>query len=163
MNEIVPYSVARAFAIDSKFATIKEYTDFVTSANLVGYPASPTVYREYTSAHDFLGKTTEEYKAGKYVNAVKNRDQEAMTARMKSTWANRRELKKTLNSQPVAPAKTVEATSSQFTAEEVIDILVSSNASRLYIAEFIEQNKVNPVFAVETLLKLYKSELVEAG
>lgn len=164
MSELVPFAVAREFAIASKFNTLKEYSDFVVNHNLEGFPETPNVYREYTNVYEFLGKTQAEYKAGKYSNMVKNRDQKAMSARCSATWAKRREAKQALKvSQPVATPKAVEPTSSQFTAEQVIDILVSSNASRLYIAEFIEQHKVNPVFAVETLIKLYKSELVEAG
>jgi hypothetical protein len=163
MSELVPFAVAREFAIASKFNTLKEYSDFVVNQNLVGFPSTPKVYTEYTTAYEFLGKTVEEYKAGKFATAVANRDQKAMCAKIRATWAKKREANNTEPVQHILAPKVVESSSSNFTAEEVIDILVTSNASRLYIAEFIEQHKVNPVFAVETLLKLYKSELVEAG
>lgn len=162
-NEIVSYAVAREFAISSKFNTLREYTDFVVKSNLAGFLSNPKEYEGYTTAYDFLGKTEEEYKKGKFATAVANRDRSAVVAKIRATWAKKREAKKTPIVQHTPAPKVVESTSSNFTAEEVIDILVSSNASRLYIAEFIEQHKVNPVFAVETLLKLYKSELVEAG
>ena len=45
-----------------------------------------------------------------------------------------------------------------FTPEQVIDILVESDASAEYIAEFIKTHNVSDAYAVRVLLNLLKSK-----
>jgi hypothetical protein len=49
-----------------------------------------------------------------------------------------------------------------FTPEEVVDILVKSNASSEYIADFIKTHKVNSEYAVAVLIDLLKQSLPSA-
>lgn len=159
--KLVSYESAKQFALSHSFVTISDWVKYFKTYPLAGYPKSPTEYEEYKSAWEFLGYESEElYKAFKYRSMIENRDQQAITAKLKETCRLKREAKASQNkslfdentSKSIVPEQI-------FTAEEVVHLLVSSDASLLFITEFIQSHKVNPTFAVETLCNLYKSKL----
>ena len=82
-------SSAKRFAKNMRFATIREYTKYVTE-NGLALKANPSEYKGYVSAADFLGMTPEEYKKSKFSTAVANRDQELINRKISLHWANKR-------------------------------------------------------------------------
>lgn len=160
--KLVSYESAKKFAQSHNFVTISEWEKYFQTYPQPGYPKSPTQYEEYKSAWEFLGYENEElYKAFKYRQMIENRDQKAITAKLKETCRLRREAKvaKVKSLFDENTSKPIVAPEQTFTAEEVVHLLVSSDASLLFITEFIQNHKVNPTFAVETLCNLYKSKL----
>jgi len=160
--ELVSYESAKQFALSHSFVTISDWVKYFKTYPIPGYPKSPTEYEEYKSAWEFLGYESEElYKAFKYRSMIENRDQQAINAKLKESWRFKREAKasKTKSLFDENTSKPNVTSEQTFTTEEVVNLLVSSDASLLFITEFIQSHKVNPTFAVETLCNLYKSKL----
>lgn len=155
-----PYDTASHLAYSKGFKTLKEYTDYVVSNKLAGYLPDPTRYTQYTTAWNFLGTSRTQYYANRAVILASQRDQEAINAKCRATRARHkaeREAKAKLDNSPVKYSPTV-TRSQTFTTEEVINILIKSEANVDYIAEFINTNKVDNDFAVKVLLSLLKSK-----
>jgi len=163
IKELVSYKSAKEFAQSQNFVTIAEWENYFKTNRIIGFPQSPKEYKdEYTSAWEFLGYESEElYKAFKYRSMIENRDQQAINAKLKESWRFKREAKasKTKSLFDENTSKPNVTSEQTFTTEEVVNLLVSSDASLLFITEFIQSHKVNPTFAVETLCNLYKSKL----
>ncbi len=155
MENIYPYSYAKSYAMGSKFKTIRQYSDAVKMEGLSFY-SDPKRYPEYTSAHEFLGLTKEEYIKGKCSVMVSNRNQSAVNAKIRATWAKNRVSRQESSGQLSLPKPNQ---LKAFTSEEVVDILVKSNASSEYIADFIKTHKVNSEYAVAVLIDLLKQSL----
>lgn len=150
---VASYEVAKNFAISCKFQTIKQYSDYVRKYNIAGMLDNPTLYPEYTTAYEFLGKTLEEYRKEKFAVAVSNRDQKTINAKVRNTWAKKREAKALVTTTPIVATPT-----NTFTPEQVVDFLIESNASTDYIAGFIETHSVEPKYAMTVLLGLLKQK-----
>lgn len=155
MEEIFPYSFAKSYAMGNKFKTIRQYTEAVKAEGL-SFHTDPKRYSEYTSAHEFLGYTKAEYTKLKCSVMVSNRDQSAVNAKIRATWAKNRVSNQETTGQLSLPKPTQ---LKAFTPEEVVDILVKSNASSEYIADFIKAHKVNSEYAVAVLIDLLKQSL----
>ena len=155
MEEIYPYSFAKSYAMGNKFKTIRQYTEAVKAEGL-SFHTDPKRYSEYTSAHEFLGYTKAEYTKLKCSVMVSNRDQSAVNAKIRATWAKNRVSNQETTGQLSLPKPTQ---LKAFTPEEVVDILVKSNASSEYIADFIKAHKVNSEYAVAVLIDLLKQSL----
>ena len=155
MEEIYPYSFAKSYAMGNKFKTIRQYTEAVKAEGL-SFHTDPKRYSEYTSAHEFLGYTKAEYTKLKCSVMVSNRDQSAVNAKIRATWAKNRVSNQETTGQLSLPKPTQ---LKAFTPEEVVDILVKSNASSQYIADFIKAHKVNSEYAVAVLIDLLKQSL----
>ena len=155
MEEIFPYSFATSYAMGNKFKTIRQYSEAVKAEGL-SFHTDPKRYSEYTSAHEFLGYTKVEYTKLKCSVMVSNRDQSAVIAKIRATWAKNRVSNQETTGQLSLPKPTQ---LKAFTPEEVVDILVKSNASSEYIADFIKAHKVNSEYAVAVLIDLLKQSL----
>ena len=155
MEEIFPYSFAKSYALGNKFKTIRQYSEAVKAEGL-SFHTDPKRYSEYTSAHEFLGYTKAEYTKLKCSVMVSNRDQSAVNAKIRATWAKNRVSNQETTGQLSLPKPTQ---LKAFTPEEVVDILVKSNASSEYIADFIKAHKVNSEYAVAVLIDLLKQSL----
>ena len=155
MEEIFPYSFAKSYAMGNKFKTIRQYSEAVKAEGL-SFHTDPKRYSEYTSAHEFLGYTKAEYTKLKCSVMVSNRDQSAVNAKIRATWAKNRVSNQETTGQLSLPKPTQ---LKAFTPEEVVDILVKSNASSEYIADFIKAHKVNSEYAVAVLIDLLKQSL----
>ena len=155
MEEIFPYSFAKSYAMGNKFKTIRQYSEAVKAEGL-SFHTDPKRYSEYTSAHEFLGYTKAEYTKLKCSVMVSNRDQSAVNAKIRATWAKNRVSNHETTGQLSLPKPTQ---LKAFTPEEVVDILVKSNASSEYIADFIKAHKVNSEYAVAVLIDLLKQSL----
>lgn len=155
MEEIFPYSFAKSYAMGNKFKTIRQYSEAVKAEGL-SFHTDPKRYSEYTSAHEFLGYTKAEYTKLKCSVMVSNRDQSAVNAKIRATWAKNRVSNQETTGQLSLPKPTQ---LKAFTPEEVVDILVKSNASSQYIADFIKAHKVNSEYAVAVLIDLLKQSL----
>lgn len=155
MEEIFPYSFAKSYAMGNKFKTIRQYSEAVKAEGL-SFHTDPKRYSEYTSAHEFLGYTKAEYTKLKCSVMVSNRDQSAVNAKIRATWAKNRVSNQETTGQLSLPKPTQ---LKAFTPEEVVDILVKSSASSEYIADFIKAHKVNSEYAVAVLIDLLKQSL----
>jgi len=155
MEEIFPYSFAKSYAMGNKFKTIRQYSEAVKAEGL-SFHTDPKRYSEYTSAHEFLGYTKADYTKLKCSVMVSNRDQSAVNAKIRATWAKNRVSNQETTGQLSLPKPTQ---LKAFTPEEVVDILVKSNASSEYIADFIKAHKVNSEYAVAVLIDLLKQSL----
>jgi len=157
VSSSTPYDVASHFAYSKGFKTLKEYTDYVTVNNLTGFLPDPTKYRGYTTAWNFLGTSRKQYYSNRGVIMASKRDRAEVARKTRETKARRKaerelaqkslDLNANTTQQPVA-----------FSAEQVVDILVKSDASSTYIAQFIQEHKVDSVYAVAILIDLLKSK-----
>jgi hypothetical protein len=152
-----PYDVASHLAYSKGFKTLKEYTDYVVSNKMVSFLPDPTKYPQYTTAWNFLGTSRTQYYANRSEILVSKRDQEAINAKCRATRARNKAEREAKLEQAVSVSNLVRPLNT-FTAEDVIDILVNSDANIDYIAEFIKTHKVNDAYAVKVLVSLLKSK-----
>ena len=91
---------------------------------------------------------------------IASRNQEAINLKTIETKARRKAER--LQAQLVQPQLELVVPTKEeikvFTPEQVIDILVESDASAEYIAEFIKTHNVSDAYAVRVLLNLLKSK-----
>lgn len=155
-----PYDVASLFAYSKGFLTLKEYTDYVVSNKMTGFLPDPTKYRQYTSAWNFLKTSRSQYYKNRSLILFASRNQEAINLKTIQTKARRKAER--LQVQLVQPQLELVVPTKEeikvFTPEQVIDILVESDASAEYIAEFIKTHNVSDAYAVKVLLNLLKSK-----
>ena len=159
-NVSTPYDVASHLAYSKGFLTLKEYTDYVVSNKMTGFKPDPTKYRQYTSAWNFLGTSRTQYYKNRSMILIASRNQEAINLKTIETKARRKAER--LQAQLVQPQLELVVPTKEeikvFTPEQVIDILVESDASAEYIAEFIKTHNVSDAYAVKVLLNLLKSK-----
>jgi hypothetical protein len=152
-----PYDVASHLAYSKGFKTLKEYTDYVIANNMVGFLPDPTKYQQYTTAWNFLGTSRTQYYANRAEILMSKRDQEAVNRKTRETRARNKAEREAKLEQAISVSKLVRPLNT-FTAEDVVDILVNSDANVDYIAEFIKTHKVNDAYAVKVLVNLLKSK-----
>lgn len=155
-----PYDVASHLAYSKGFKTLKEYTDYVVANKVLGFLPDPTKYPQYTTAWNFLGTSRTQYYANRAQIVASQRNQVEINRKRAMTLAKNK-------AERVAKAKLTEADikintlvirSESFTSEDVIDILIKSDANVDFIAEFIKTHNVSDAYAVKVLLNLLKSK-----
>ena len=155
------YESASYFAYSQGFVTLKQYSDYIESRKVSGFHIDPRQYKQYTTAWDFLKMSKEQYYQERSKILIAQRDPEAIRQKTLATKARRKAEREKAFKDAVAEKVTVKPlpkTGKTFSTEQVIDILVQSNASVEYIARFISTNKVNDAYAVTVLLNLLKSK-----
>jgi hypothetical protein len=155
-----PYDVASHLAYSKGFLTLKEYTDYVVSNKMTGFLPDPTKYPQYTSAWNFLGTSRTQYYKNRCEIIASKRNQEEINRKRAVTLARNkaeREAKAKLAEANIKVSTKVVHPES-FTSEDVIDILIKSDANVDYIAEFIKTHNVSDAYAVKVLLNLLKSK-----
>jgi flagellar motility protein MotE (MotC chaperone) len=152
-----PYDAASHLAYSKGFKTLKEYSEYVVSNKLTGFLPDPTKYAQYTTAWNFLGTSRTQYYANRAQILMSKRDQEAVNRKTRETRARNKAEREAKLEQTVSITKLIRPINT-FTVEEVIDILVKSNADTKFIAEFINTHNVNDAYAVKVLVNLLKSK-----
>ena len=156
-----PYDVASHLAYSKGFLTLKEYTDYVVNNKMTGFKPDPTKYAQYTTAWNFLGTSKTQYYKNRSMILIASRNQEAINLKTIETKARRKaeRLQAQLSQQELELVVPTKEEINVFTPEQVIDILVESDASTEYIAQFIKSQKVTDAYAVKILLNLLSSKV----
>lgn len=156
-----PYDVASHLAYSKGFLTLKEYTDYVVNNKMTGFKPDPTKYAQYTTAWNFLGTSRTQYFTNRSLILIASRNQEAINLKTRETKARRKaeRLQAQLSQQELELVVPTKEEINVFTPEQVIDILVESDASTEYIAQFIKSQKVTDAYAVKILLNLLSSKV----
>lgn len=158
---VTPYEAASYFAYSQGFVTLKQYVNYIETHKVSGFLIDPRKYKQYTTAWDFLKMSKEHYYQERSKILIAQRDPEAIRLKTLATKARRKAEREKAFKDAIAEKVTVKPlpkTGKTFSTEQVIDILVQSNASVEYIARFISTNKVNDAYAVTVLLNLLKSK-----
>jgi len=152
-----PYDVASHLAYSKGFKTLKEYTDYVVANKVLGFLPDPTKYPQYTTAWNFLGTSKTQYYSNRGAIMASKRDREEVARKTRETKARRKAERELARKSFDLNANTTQQPAA-FSAEQVVDILVKSDASSTYIAQFIQEHKVDSVYAVAILIDLLKSK-----
>jgi ribosomal protein L9 len=108
-----------------------------------------------------LGTSRTQYFTNRSLILIASRNQEAINLKTRETKARRKaeRLQAQLSQQALELVVPTKEEIKVFTPEQVIDILVESDASAEYIAKFIKSQKVTDAYAVKVLLNLLSSKV----